>query len=169
MRRRLTKSQFERANESATLRRFQEMALSGTQVALRRRFPPLVYWFEQNDVGQDGKTGQYLRDTDLAVISLVVDGKPSVLFYLVGTSIDTCTFAYDLYPRQLTKAVQAMRRAKLGRLIRPAAAWALREMPRNRRPILESALRLLLPAKGRRSSMGAVEQGVAVDERRRER
>jgi hypothetical protein len=152
MRRQLTKGQYERANESAGRRRFQEMVLTGSRVALRKRVAPLIYWFERRDVAQDGETGKYLRDTDLAVISLVVDGKTSVLFYLVGSAIDTCTFAYDLYPRQLTKAIQAMRRARLGRLIRPAAEWAVREMPASRRPVLESALRALLQAKGRGSS-----------------
>jgi hypothetical protein len=148
MRRQLTKEQYERANEAARRRRFREMKLRDSRVVLTRPAPDLIYWFERNDVAGDGETGEYWRDTDQAVVSLVVDGKTSVLFYLVGTSIESCTFAYDLYPRQLALALVAMRRAKLGRLIRPAAEWALRELPSSRRPILESALRALLQAKG---------------------
>jgi hypothetical protein len=147
MRRRLTKPQYERANELATRRRFQEMELQGSRVVLSKRLPGLIYWFGRNDVAQDGETGECWRDTDQAVITLVVDGTPSVLFYLVGPSIDSCTFAYNLYPRQLALAVTAMRRASLTRFIRPAAQWALREMPANRRPVLESALQDLLQRK----------------------
>ena len=152
MRRRLTKDQYERANDAAARYRFQEMVLTGSSVALRQRVPRLIHWFERNDVAQDGQTGKYWRDRDQAVISLVVDGNTSVLFYLVGTSIDTCTFTYNLHPRQLAKAVAAMRLAKLGRYIRPAAKWALKDMPASRRPILAQALRALLHPKGRRSS-----------------
>jgi hypothetical protein len=148
MRRRLTKDEYERRNEAARRRRFQEMKLGGSRVALRKRVPPLVYWFERNDVAKDGGTGRYWHDPDMAVIRLVVDGKTSVLFYMVGTRIDSCTFAYDLYPRQLATAVAAMHRAKLKGLVRPAAEWALRELPANRRPVLEAALRTLLQAGG---------------------
>ena len=147
MRRRLTEAQYERANEHATRRRFQEMALQGSRVVLSKPVPAPIYWFGRNDVARDGETGECWRDTDEAVITLVVDGKPSVLFYLVGPSIDSCTFAYNLYPRQLALAVTAMRRAKLTRFIRPAAQWALREMPASSRPTLESALRDLLQRK----------------------
>ncbi|MDO9018049.1 MAG: hypothetical protein Q8S73_06235 [Deltaproteobacteria bacterium] len=41
-----------------------------------------------------------------------------------------------------------MRRASLQHLIHPAAEWALREMPAERRPVLEEALRELLHAAG---------------------
>ena len=149
MRKQLTKDEYERANELSGRRRFQDMLLTGSAVALRKRVPPLIYWFERNDVAQEGDTGTYWRDGDLATIRLVVDGKTSALFYLAGTEMDTCTFAYDLYPRQLAKAVAAMRRARLSRLIRPAAEWALKEMPASRRPVLASALRALLRAQGR--------------------
>lgn len=152
MRRQLTKDQYERANEAVRRRRFREMRLRGSRVGLAGPVPGLTYWFERNDVAQDGATGDYWRDTNQAVISLVVDGKTSVLFYLVGTSIDSCTFTYDLYPRQLAFAVVAMRRSKLGRFIRPAAEWALRELPASRRPVLQSALEALLQAKGSRAS-----------------
>ena len=149
MRRRLTKDQYERANEAVRRRRFREMRLRDSRVVLTGPLPGPIHWFERNDVAQNGETGEYWRDTDQAVISLVVDGKTSVLFYLIGTRIDSCTFAYDLYPRQLTSAVGAMRRAKLGRFIRPAAEWALGHLPASRRPILESALQALLEIKRR--------------------
>jgi hypothetical protein len=151
MRRQLTEAQYERANEAARRRRFREMRLRDSRVVLSRPVPGLTYWFERNDVARDGETGEYWRDTDQGVISLVVDRKTSVLFYLVGTRIGSCTFTYDLYPRQLALAVVAMRRAKLGSFIRPAAEWALRELPASRRPVLESALRALLQAKGSRA------------------
>ena len=152
MRRQLTKDQYERANEAVRRRRFRQMSLRDSRVVLTGPVPGLTYWFERNDVARDVQTGEYWRDTDQAVISLVVDGKTSVLFYLVGTSIDSCTFAYDLYPGQLALAVTAMRRAKLGRFIPPAAEWALRELPASRRPVLESALQALLQVKGSRAS-----------------
>jgi hypothetical protein len=152
MRRRLTESQYERANEAASRRRFQAMSYRGSRVQLAKPMPGLIYWFERKDVAQDGVSGEFWRDTDLAVITLVVDGKPSVLFYLVGVEIDTCTFAYNLYPRQLDAAVLAMRRAGLSRFIKPAAEWALREMPEPCRPLLESALRTLLSRKTPRAS-----------------
>ena len=148
MRRQLTKDQYERANEAGR-RRFQEMRLTGTGVALKKQLPGLIYWFERCDVAQDGETGEYWRDTDLAVVSLVVDGKQSVLFYLLGARIDTCTFAYDLYPRQLARAVVAMRRARMASLIRPAAEWAVRNLPAARKPVLEQALQQLLAKTGR--------------------
>jgi len=125
-------------------RRFQTLAQTKAGLRLRDPLPSLCYWFEQNDVGQEGGTGRYLRIPYLATIHLVVDGKIAVLFYLAGRRVDTCTFAYDLYPVQLAKAVVAMRRAKLTRYIIPAAEWALREMPDTRRPVLEQALRALL-------------------------
>ena len=151
MRRRLTADQYKRANESANARRFQDLVAGDSGVALRKRVPSLVYWFTRNDVAaQDtgDDTPLYWRDTDQGVITLMVDGTPSVLFYLVGRRIDSCTFAYHLYPRQLTKAVTALRRAKLGRFIRPAAKWTLKKMPETARPILEAALHDLLRQRG---------------------
>jgi hypothetical protein len=103
-------------------------------------------------VAEDGGTGRYWRDTHLATIDLVVDGKTSALFYLAGTRLDTCTFAYDLTPLQLANAVSAMRQARLARLIRPAAEWALREMPESRRAVLELPLRQLLSRTAKRQA-----------------
>ncbi len=85
---------------------------------------------------------------DRATITLMVDGIPSALLYLAGARLDTCTFAYHLTPVQLGKAVTAMRRAKLQRLIVPAARWAIEHMPDERRGVLEKALRAVLPASG---------------------
>jgi hypothetical protein len=120
------------------------MTVADARVSLRTLVSSPCYWFERNDVAEDVNTGRYWRDTSLATVDLVVDGKPSVLFYLAGTRLDTCTFAYDLRPLQLAKAVSAMRRARLARLIRPAAEWALCEMPESRRAVLELPLRQLL-------------------------
>jgi hypothetical protein len=72
---------------------------------------------------------------------LVIDGVPSALFYLAGRRLDTCTIAYHLTPAQLAKTLKVMRQAKLARLIEPAVIWALEHMPKDRRPILENALR----------------------------
>ena len=150
----LTRAEFLRA-VNGPKRRFQTLAVTESGLTLRDPVPSLCYWFERNDVGEEGGTGRYLRIPHLATISLVVDGKTGVLFYLAGRHVDTCTFAYDLYPAQLSKAVVAMRRARLGRFIVPAAKWALREMPDNRRPVLERTLQSLLRserAKGRAAS-----------------
>ena len=143
MRKRLTATEYRRATLRPK-RRFRSMTVADSRASLRTPVSSPCYWFERNDVAEDGDTGRYWRDTSLATIDLVVDGKTSVVFYLAGTRLDTCTFAYDLTPMQLAKAVSAMRRARLARLIRPAAEWALREMPESRRAILELPLRQLL-------------------------
>jgi len=115
-------------------------------VSLSERTTGPSYWFERHDVGTY-PNGQHWREPDLATIHLVVDGKAAVLFYLVGRTINSCTFAYDLRPTQVAATVKAMRRAKLQRYVRPAAEWALREMPAERRPVLASVLRRLLRGK----------------------
>jgi hypothetical protein len=143
MRERLTPSEYRRVT-STPARRFKTISISKTRISLRNPVSAPSYWFEKHDVSEDGDTGHYWRDTNLASIDLVVDGKTSAIFYLAGSRLDTCTFAYDLTPSQLAKAVSAMRRAKLQRLIRPAAQWALREMPAERRAVLEPPLRELL-------------------------
>jgi len=118
--------------------RFQLLALgeSGT-VRLRERVSVPCYWFERDDLAEDD--GKYLVLPD-PVITLFVDGVASVLFYLTGHRIETCTFSYQLTPRQLRKAVAAMKRAKLARLILPAASHALENMPEARRAVLQSEL-----------------------------
>jgi hypothetical protein len=143
MRERITKTEYSRLT-SQPARRFKTMAISKTRVALRNPVSAPSYWFEKHDVAEDGDTGRYWRDTSVASINLVVDGKTSAIFYLAGPRLDTCTFAYDLNPAQLAKAVSAMRRAKLQHLLRPAAEWALRKMPAGRRDVLEAPLRGLL-------------------------
>jgi hypothetical protein len=65
-----------------------------------------------------------------------------------GERLNSCTFAYDLTPAELQKAILVMRRAGLQRLVVPAAKWAIAEMPDSRRPTLEPALRALV--RGRR-------------------
>jgi hypothetical protein len=129
-------------------RRFQTLAVTASTVSLHQPVPLPCYWFERNDVVIDGETGRFWRDPARSTISMMVDGKPSVLFYLVGRRLDSCTFAYDLTPAELHKAVTAMHRANLQNLIHPAAEWALRSMPAERRPVLEDALRTLLRAAG---------------------
>jgi hypothetical protein len=74
----------------------------------------------------------------------------SAIFYVTGAHLDSCTFAYHLSPEQLAKAVFAMKRARLGRLIVPAASFAVKDMPEVRRPVLESALRKLISLPRRR-------------------
>jgi hypothetical protein len=151
MRRRLTKAEFMEAT-SPPWPRYGELHVGERGASLRGRIAGPSYWFERHDVGIR-PNGQYWRDPDLATVHFVVDGKAAVLFYLVGRKIESCTFAYDLRPYQVTAAVSAMRRAKLRRFIRPAAEWALREMPAERRPVLAPALRRLVrpnrPKKGR--------------------
>ena len=139
---RLTKAEYERAI-SPPWPRYLELRVVDGSVALKTRVAGPSYWFERHDVGVHSN-GEYWREPDLATIHLVVDGKASVLFYLAGRAIESCTFAYDLRPQQVAPAVTAMRRAKLARFIQPAAEWALREMPAERRAVLAPALRRLL-------------------------
>ena len=159
MAKRLTRAEYLRAVHKSR-RRYQTMSLLNSRVALQGSVAAPCYWFERDDVAEDD--GTYWRDSQTATITLVVDGKPSTLFYLSGRKLDTCTFAYDLDPTQLARAVAAMRHAKLQRLIFPAAEWAMREMPNQRRPVLEKALRKLMrsvkgklsPTVGRRRTRG---------------
>lgn len=79
--------------------RFQVLALGDSgSVRLSERVSVPCYWFERDDLVEDD--GKYLVQPDQAVITLFVDGVPSVLFYLGGSRIDSCTFAYQLTPAQ---------------------------------------------------------------------
>lgn len=130
--------------------RFQTLALSSSRnVRLRSALSAPCYWFERHDVVVEGD-GTYALNTDEPTINLMVDGVVSVIFYVTGARLDSCTFAYHLSPEQLAKAVVAMKRASLGRLIVPAASFAVKDMPEVRRPVLESALRKLIALPRRR-------------------
>src|SRR5262245_41794199 len=123
-------------------RRFKVMALNTSKdVRLRHVVSAPSYWFERNEVLEED--GKYIVNRNLATISMVVDGATSVLFYLVGSRLDTCTFAFTLTPGQLSKAVTAMKRAGLTRLIPAAAEYALENIPQRHRIVLESELRKL--------------------------
>jgi len=145
--RELTRSEYERLN-TRPKRRFSVFQVTSLRATLLSPMPAPCYWFERHDVGQEHLSGRYLQTPDLATVSMFVDGKVSAFFYLSGTRLGTCTFAYDLTAPQLERALVAMKRADLTHLIRPAAEWALREMPALRRPVLEEPLKRLL-AKGR--------------------
>jgi hypothetical protein len=141
----LRKAAFVRAIDTPK-RRFRRLKLDRSSLSLQARVAAPSYWFERDDLIK--KDGTFWRDSSRGVITLMVDGVPSVLFYLVSGRLDSCTFAYHLTPSQLGKALVAMRRAKLTRLIIPAARWALTHMPRPRRPVLEGSLRALMRAGG---------------------
>ena len=145
---RLTKAQYLEAVHTPR-RRFERLRLRGSMVSLQRRIAAPSYWFQRDDVGE--MEGKYWRVSTRGTVSLFVDGKVSALFYLVGRRLDTCTFAYHLTPAELDKAVLVLERTGLARLIVPAAQWALREMPEQRRAVLEGALRRLL--KNRRAEV----------------
>jgi hypothetical protein len=138
----LTREQYLRAVDRRP--RFQTLSVAKDGVTLRDPLPPMCYWFERNEVAEVQDTGRYVRNPTLATVTLVVDGTSSVIFYLNGRQVESCTFSYRLYPRQLARAVTAMRRAGLGRFVRPAADWAIRSMPQERRPVLEKALKALV-------------------------
>ncbi len=154
----LTRAEYLRA-VARPRRRFKTLILTGSKLTLRSPVAAPSFWFERNDTGQEFPSRRYLRMPNLGTISLVVDRKTSALFYLRGRHLDTCTFAYDLTPTQLTRAVHVMKHARLQRLIRPAAEWAVRNMPDERRPVLQKALQELL--RSRRAS------GSSRDARRR--
>jgi hypothetical protein len=129
--------------------RFRAISIREARVALRGRVAAPAYWFERNDVAEDD--GTYFRTPSDPTISMVVDGKVSLLLYVTSGRLETCTFAYHLTPAELRKAASVMRRAGLQRLIVPAAKWAIAEMPAARRPVLEKALRSLVRVRRPRS------------------
>jgi hypothetical protein len=92
-------------------RRFRTISISGARVALRGHVAAPSYWFERDDVAEDD--GTYWRTPSDPTISMVVDGKISLLLYVTSGRLDTCTFAYHLTPAELHKAVSVMRRAGL--------------------------------------------------------
>ena len=139
---RLSGAEYQRIIQ-APRRRYETFSVTTDAFALRGRVQTPVFWFERDDVGGDDQ-GRFWRRPYIPTVTLVVDGVPSAFFYLEGTRLDSCTFAYDLTPARLRKAVAAMRKARLGRHIVPAAQWAIRAMPDVRRPILEPALRALV-------------------------
>jgi hypothetical protein len=138
--RQLSEVEYERLN--ARPPRYQSFSVAGG-CTLRGRVPQPVFWFERKDVAQD-EDGTYWRRTRLPVVSLVIDGWTGVLFYVTGTQLDNCTFAYNLTPARLSVAISVMRKAGLRRYIRPAAEWALKEMPAYNRAALEPALLALV-------------------------
>jgi hypothetical protein len=140
--RRLSKAEYERALRTPR-RRYESFAIGGQGWALRGRVATPVFWFERNDVGEEAE-GIYWRRPYVPVVTLMVDGWPAVLFYLTGKRLDSCTFAYNLTPERLTVAASVMRKVGLGRYIRPAAEWALKEVPPYNRAVLTPALLTLL-------------------------
>jgi hypothetical protein len=141
----LTKADYLRIVDSPK-RRFRTLRLKGSRVSLADRISAPSYWFERNDAFAEGR--KYWRDPSRASITLMIDGRPSLLLYLVRRRLDTCTFAYDLTPVQLDETVVVMKEVGLHRLVAPAAEWAIREMPERRRPVLERALRSLARSSG---------------------
>ena len=101
----LTKAEYEWAI-ARPRRRFRSLAVKGGALTLREPAPAPFYWFERNEVGQEHPSGRYLKTPSMGTIMLLVDGKPSALFYLNGRKLDTCTIAYDLTPAQLTKTLR---------------------------------------------------------------
>jgi hypothetical protein len=140
--RRLSKAEYERALRTPR-HRYESFTIGGQGWALRGRVPTPVFWFERNDVGEEAE-GIYWRRPYIPVVTLMVDGWPAILFYLTGKRLDSCTFAYNLTPERLTVAASVMRKAGLGRYIRRAAEWALKEVPPYNRAVLKPALRTLL-------------------------
>ena len=140
--RQLSKAEYDRIL-SAPRRRYQSLSMAESGWALRGRLTAPAFWFERSDVGAE-PNGTYWRRPYIPVVSLVVDGWTAVLFYLAGKRLDSCTFAYNLTPERLVIAVTVMRKAGLGRFIRPAAEWALKEVPDYNRAALKPALRALL-------------------------
>ena len=140
--RRLSKAEYDRI-VNAPRRRYQSLSVTADGWALRGRLAAPVFWFERNEVGAE-PDGTYWRRPYIPVVSLVVDGWTAVLFYLTGKRLDSCTFAYNLTAARLAIAVKVMRKTGLRRYIRPAAEWALKEVPDYNRAALEPALRALL-------------------------
>jgi hypothetical protein len=99
-------------------RRFKAIALRQARVTLRGHVEAPCYWFERDDVAEGD--GTYWRSRPDPTISMVVDGKTSLLLYVAGGRLGSCTFAYHLNAAELEKAVTVMKRMGLQRLIVPA-------------------------------------------------
>ncbi len=127
----------------APRRRYAALSVTKDSFALRGPVPTPAFWFERHDAGSD-EDGRYWRERDSPVVRLVIDGWPAVLFYMTAHRLDSCTFAYNLTPARLVVAAAVMHKAGLGRYIRPAAEWALKEVPESNRAALGPALRRLL-------------------------
>ena len=145
---RLTRAEYYAAVNTPR-RRFRTSSIRGARVALGGRVAAPCYWFERDDVAEDD--GTYWRTSSDPTISMVVDGKTSLLLYVTRGRLNSCTFAYHLTPAELRKAVSVMRQVGLQRLIVPAAKWAIAEMPAQRRPVLEKALQSLTRVRRPRS------------------
>lgn len=131
MARRVSKEEFIRA-ASAPKTRFGSLTIgSAGATRLGDRVNAPSYWFERHqEVIEDG--GAYTVDSRHATVHMLVDGKLSVLFYLEGARLQSCTFSFDLRPYELERAAVAMKAARLNRLIAPAASYALENMPKER-------------------------------------
>ena len=147
--RQLSKAEYERIVRIPR-HRYRSFVISDDGYALSERVQAPAFWFERNDVGEE-PGGTYWRRPDIPVVTLMIDGWPAVLFYLTGKRLDSCTFAYNLTPARLSVAVLVMRKAGLRRYIRPAAAWALKEIPAYNRATLEPALLPLVGSRKPRS------------------
>jgi hypothetical protein len=142
MGRKVSKAQF-MAVAMAPKRRYLNFTVSGaSQAKLSKPVAAPCFWFEQRREIINAE-GEHILESREATITLVVDGTPSVLFYLDGRDLVSCTFAFRLAPHQLATAVTAMKKAKLRRLIPMAASSALENMPEESRSALESDLRRL--------------------------
>jgi hypothetical protein len=140
-RERLSRAAYLRAVDDPR-RRYAALSVTKGSLALRGAVPTPAFWFERQDVVGD-QDGRYWRERDSPVVTLVIDGWPAVLFYVTAHRLDSCTFAYNLTPTRLVVTAAVMRKARLGRYIRRAAEWALKNVPQSN-PALTPALRTLL-------------------------
>lgn len=113
-----------------------------SRVGLRDPVPAPCYWFERHQEIVEAD-GSYVIEPKQATVTMVVDGTPSVLFYLAGSQLESCTFTFTLTQQQLAKAAAAMKRAKLAKLIPDAASSALERIPGQRPAALEADLKRL--------------------------
>lgn len=143
MGRRVSREEFIRA-ASAPKARFASLSVSSAGTArLGDRVRAPSYWFERHqEVIEEG--GAYTVDSRHATVHMRVDGKLSVLFYLEGARLQSCTFAFDLRSYELERAAVAMKAARLDRLVSAAASHALENIPKERLdPEMEASLRRL--------------------------
>lgn len=150
MPRRVSREEFIRV-ASAPKARFHSLTINSAGAArLGERVPAPSYWFERHQevVEEDGS---YTVDSRHVAVHMLVDGKLSVLFYLDGARLQSCTFAFDLRSYELERAAVAMKAARLVRLVPAAASHALANMPKERLDAgIEASLRHL-SATGRKS------------------
>jgi hypothetical protein len=133
---RLTRKEYLKA-VARPRQRFRRMTGAPTKVHLREPIGSAPYWFQRDDLVENG--GRYWHDPH-GTISLVRNGKTSVLFYCDGPRLEACCFAFVLTRNELKDTIALMRRVGLRSLVRATAVHTLGVLPAQHRKRLGPSL-----------------------------